>query len=244
MITRRRALPERPRNLEPEWLDTSSLSVHQSGRALRDLARVNFFLLSRLPVLRTVLPRVLARATGDRQVLVDLGTGLGDIPAALGRAAGRRGVVLSLVGVDRKLSHLVLGRRLWPDQLRVVADAQALPFAGASVDWCLSTLFFHHFDATANRKILDEMRRIAGQAAVVVDLRRSRLTSWLVRLFLPVLGVGRVAWHDGIESARRSYTPLEVTELLQLGVRYELRRGFPLRFVLVLPPKSATRGAC
>ena len=229
--------PERA--LEPELMD-GELPAVEAARALGDLDRVNRWLQGTGAVVRTLLPHLVAR--GGSQLLVDLGTGTGAVVAALARRARRRGAAVTVVGVDRRLAHLVAGRARGIPQLRVVASADALPFARASADWVVSSLLFHHFDGRQNLAILDEMVRSARRGAAVVDLRRSRFAARLVRWLFPLLGVGSVARHDGALSIAQSWTVEEVRQLL--GRRpggfevVELRRRFPFRFSLVLAPRE------
>jgi ubiquinone/menaquinone biosynthesis C-methylase UbiE len=216
----------------PEKLDEPSLPFEEAERSLGDLGRINRLLLGALPLKRTLLPR-LGRWTGPRPVL-DLGTGTGEIAADLARAAARRGAPLKVVGVDLKLRHLVIGRRRAPGQLRVVADATALPFRDGAVEWSFSTLFFHHFEAGQNRQVLAEMRRVSRAGAVVVDLRPSRLALRLLLVFFRLIGASEVTRHDGRVSFERSWSLADVARLTEsLPVR-ELRRRFPFRWSLVI----------
>jgi ubiquinone/menaquinone biosynthesis C-methylase UbiE len=221
------------RDLQPELMDSPELTAEEAERALLDLERVNRWSLGSLPVARALLPRL----DGDRKThrVLDLGTGSGQIPADLRRAAGKRGCSLEVVGVDRKLGHLLCGRRRGHPQQRVVAEAAALPFASGVFDWALSTLFFHHFDADTNRRILAEMRRVARRGTLVVDLRRSRLGAWLLRPLFRLLGTGPVARHDGLLSFAQAWSRLEVEELVAGETITEHRRRFPFRFSLLLP---------
>ena len=221
-----------------ELLD-QPLAYDETERSLGELDRVNRWLLGDLPLRRTLLPLLpRARNPSAPPLLLDLGTGSGDVAAALVRAAARRGTPARVVGLDRKLSHLVIGRcsrRGGPPQLRVVGDAQALPFRDGAFAWSFSTLFFHHFDGEDNLRVLAEMRRVARGGAAVVDLRRSRLLWLLVVLLVPLLGAGRITRADGRLSARRAWTLREVAALVRGLPVAELRRRFPFRFSLILP---------
>jgi hypothetical protein len=139
-----------------------------------------------------------------------------------------------VIGLDRKLSHLLAGRSQDYKRHAVVACALSLPFRSSSVDWVYSHLLFHHFSAESNSKILAEMDRVARRAAVVVDLRRSKLGSLLARLLLPLLRLGRVALHDGKLSVDQAWRIDEVRELLGPRAIAELEPRFPVRFSLVL----------
>ncbi len=222
------------RPLRPEMMDDPSLGLAETERALEDLDRVTRWSAGLLPVRRTLYPRM---AGGPRrQRLLDLGTGSGLIPEVLGTAAARAGVDLSVVGCDRKLSHLLHGRRRGRRQLRVVASADRLPFADGAFDWSLSTLLLHHFDAAANLAVLAEMRRVARAGAVVVDLCRSRLARLLFRPLAALLGMGPVARYDGLISLEQAWSLPEVGRLAADLPVLELRRRFPFRFSLVLEP--------
>lgn len=212
-----------------ELLDQAGLPPAAVERALADLERVSRWMIGGAAVRRLVL----AAVEGERRPwCLDLGAGGGHFARDLTAEAARRGRSVRVLGVDRKLSHLVAGRRLGSPQVPVVGDAWALPFADGAVACSFSHLFFHHFDAAGNRRVLVEMRRVARRGVVVVDLRRSLLVRLLVRPFLRLLRLSPVAYHDGVVSVRRSYELEEVRAVtVGLPVR-ELRGRFPCRWSL------------
>lgn len=222
------------RVLRAELMDSPDLPAGEAERALDDIGRT-YRVAGHGALHRSLLPRL---APGPLRVL-DLGTGSGEVTARLAAAARDRGAEVTPIGVDQHLRHLLVGRRRGFGQLRVVADARALPFADGAVDWAFSTLFLHHFDAADNRRILDEMRRVARGGAVVADLRRSRLGEWLTRLVLRLLPIGEVARHDGRVSVQQAWGMEEVRALVTPGEVVELRRRWPFRFSLVLRPRRS-----
>ena len=232
-----RATADRQRRLLPELMDDPELGLDETDRALADLDRVTRWSGGLLPTTRTMARRLAAGPR--RQRLLDLGTGSGLVPARLARRARRLGVELLAVGCDRKLSHLLYGRRRGHRQLRVVARADQLPFADGALDWSLSTLLLHHFDAAGNLEVLAEMRRVARAAAVVVDLRRSRLAAFLFRPLAAALGMGPVATYDGLVSLAQAWTPAEVARLVEGLPVVEIERRFPFRLSLVIEAAGA-----
>ncbi|MDY7091834.1 MAG: methyltransferase domain-containing protein [Acidobacteriota bacterium] len=241
----------------PELMDGDDLTLEESEQALADLARVNRRLLGYGPVIRTLLPRL--RETWRRRSetsgegtaapirLLDVGTGSGDVVQVLADKARAAGMNVQVIGLDSKLRHLLAGRRAHPEQphrrhFRVVASADALPFADGSVDWSLSTLFFHHFGSATNRRILDEMRRVARTGAAVVDLRASRWLRRLIGIGLRLGGAGPVATTDGHLSAASAWSPEQVRALIEDSEPLvELRHRFPFRFSLILRPGSSAQ---
>ena len=223
-----------------ELLDGDSLTAAETGRALDDLARANRWLLGNRALLRALAGQMTKHASGGAVRLLDVGTGSGDAAHHLARALDRRALTIRVVGVDRKLGHLLHGQRRGFEQRRVVADAARLPFRDGTFDWALSTLFFHHFDGAANRAILSAMATVADRVAVV-DLRRTPFGRTWVEIALRLLGVGRVALHDGRLSIRRAWRFDEVRRLASKLGPIDLRRRFPLRFSLILEPDPARR---
>ena len=213
----------------PEQMDGDHLSYEETRRALRDLRRVNRWLWGYPSVVRSLLPGL---RTGQR--VLDVGTGSGDVAAAVYRAAQRRGTELRMVGVDFKLGHLAIGRQWHPKQLRVVAAADALPFAVGAFDHTFSSLFFHHFGSESNAAIVAEMRRVSRVRAVIVDLRRSLLLRLVISPLLCLLGAGPVATFDGRASVACAW-PLSKVRSFRSRAPGEVRRRFPFRFALTLP---------
>ena len=81
-------------------MDQSSLSPADTARALQDLQRVNRWSLGIGPSVRTLRP--LIGRTPQRQWLLDLGTGSGQVPKAVARSA-RRGGVYEIIHPGRAL---------------------------------------------------------------------------------------------------------------------------------------------
>jgi SAM-dependent methyltransferase len=224
--------------LRQELLDNPSLPLDQTEQALGDLERANRWLFGIGASIRTLLPRI--RRGSSRQTLVDLGTGTGQVIRILRRRARHRGIDLRLVGVDRKLSHLLAGRARGSQHPVVVATASCLPFRSNSFDWVFSNLLFHHFSGSENSQIIAEMDRVARQALVVVDLRRSKIGSLLVRLLLPMLRLSPVAIYDGKISVDQAWNLDDVRTLVGPRPFSELTTRFPVRFSLVVDSNPDT----
>jgi hypothetical protein len=162
--------------------------------------------------------------------LLDVGTGLGDVPRAVVRAALKQNITLTTVGLDSApvlaqcaaalVSHTVCGSGL------------ALPFRDASVDIAMCSQTLHHFRGAEEAALLREMNRVARVAVVVSDLRRSWLAAtgfWISSFPLNFHSVTR---HDGVLSVLRGYTPAELSDTVfgAVGVKPEVheRLGFRL----------------
>jgi SAM-dependent methyltransferase len=173
----------------------------------------------------------LKEAIGDLPrcaTLLDVGTGLGDIPCRVRVLAQQNGVDLTTIGLD---SALELTRASRPAvTFTVCGDALRLPFADRSIDVVMCSQVLHHFAGTEALTLLREMNRVARVRVVVSDLRRSWIAAaglWLASFPLRFHAVSR---HDGVVSVLRGFTPEELEDTVNAAVARKpvvrRRRGF------------------
>jgi SAM-dependent methyltransferase len=197
--------PRRRRGFE--HLDDPATPPALRERSLRDVRRANTLLGGAWAVLAE-LRRVLPSLPGRGATLLDVGTGLADIPARARRAARARGVALTTFGVDEAetLARVSLGLL---DGV-VCADARNLPFADRSIDVVICSQVLHHFEDAELAVVLRELSRVARRHAIVSDIRRSWLAAAGFWLATWPLGFHPVSRHDGLTSVLRGFTPREL----------------------------------
>jgi SAM-dependent methyltransferase len=198
---------------------------------MADLRRVNGFLFGRRPVVVAALREL--RQANARQLVLDVAAGAGDVGAAIVRAARRRGLDVKIVALDRELAHLALGRQWGEVSTAVVASAAALPFRDQSFDLSLSSLFFHHLDRAGKKSVAAEMLRVARRGALIVDLVASRWAAVALRVFFPLLGIGRIAREDGLVSIAQGWNVEQWRSFLGTAPA-DIQRRFPSRVAVTL----------
>lgn len=205
-----------------EILDRPDVDPGVVTRSMRDVALANRLFGGRRAALAEI-EYALRGVQGD-VTLLDVGTGLGDIPAAAWRRAARRGVRLRTIGLDLA-PELARASRERVEHV-VCASAFALPLRDGSVDVVLASQMLHHFPEAEARRVLAELHRVARRRVIVSDLRRSWiaaagiwLASWLLR-FHPV------SRHDGVVSVLRGFTASDLRALVRsaVGVVPRVRR--------------------
>lgn len=197
-------VPARRRGVE--LIDDPEIDPAIITRSLRDVARSNTLFGGRSAVLRAL--DAMLPSLGRSGVLLDVGTGIGDIPAAARRRAAVRGVDLMTVGVD--LSPPLVAETRARIGHAVCADAFTLPFADGSIDVVTCSQVLHHFEGDDVGKLLREMSRVARIGVIVSDLRRSWLAAGLFWLVSFPLGFHAVTRHDGTLSVLRGFTADEL----------------------------------
>ncbi len=179
-------------------------------RSLRDVRRANA-LFGGVRAVLAELDGVLSVRSGARLTLLDVGTGLGDIPARAAVLARRHGVTLVPVGIERAESAAREARRALG--AAAVADAFHLPFPDHSIDLVTCSQVLHHFADGDDQALLRELDRVARVRVVVSDLQRSWLAA--AGLWLASFPLGFHPWsrHDGVLSVLRGFTRTELRTL-------------------------------
>jgi len=204
-----RLTPARRRGVE--ILDDPATPGDVRERAMGDIARANTLFggtRSAMEALRQVLPELPRRA-----VLLDVGTGLADIPIRTRDEAMRGGVALTIIGTDLRESLLRAAHA--PLDAAAAGDALRLPIADASVDVALCSQLLHHFAEVDARRLIGELHRVSKGWVVVSDLRRSWVAAagfWLASVALRFQPVTR---HDGVISVLRGFTARELGALVR-----------------------------
>jgi len=197
-------VPRRRRGFE--HLDDPDTPPALRARSLRDVRRANTLLGGTHAVLAE-LSRVLP-ALGERATLLDVGTGLADIPARAAARARERSVRLTTFAVDEAES--LLHAAATTIDAGVCADVRLLPFATASVDVVTCSQVLHHFTDDEIPAVLHELQRVARRYVVVSDLRRSWVAALGFWALTWPLGFHPVTRHDGFTSVLRGFTPDEL----------------------------------
>jgi len=215
-----------PKRRGIEILDDPDVDPDVVTRSLADVVRSNSLfggLSSAIDELKDALKDVPRQAT-----LLDVGTGLGDIPCRAREVARQNGIDLTTVGLDSALELARASRSVLT--LAVCGDALRLPFADHSVDIVMCSQVLHHFAGADALKLLREMNRVARVRVIVSDLRRSWIAAaglWLASFPLRFHAVSR---HDGVVSVMRGFTPEELVDTVREAVARKpvvhRRRGF------------------
>src|SRR5215468_361231 len=219
-----------------EILDDPGIDPAVRVRSMDDIVRSNRWLGG----MRAALVEIRAALAGlpSGATLLDVGTGLGDIPHRAAQDRERTGKSLTTIAVDG--ARTLLAAAGVRGSQAVCADALALPFRDDSIDVVSCSQLLHHFDNDDAVRVLGEMNRVARHAVVVSDLRRSWLAVagfWLVSFPLRFSAVTR---HDGSLSVLRGFTSRELEALVMraTGVPPIIHRRFGFRLTARWTPAS------
>lgn len=202
-----------PSPIGHELLDDPGADPALVATSLGNIARANRWLGGAAAV-RFGLSRLLAGAApGSRFTLLDLGTGLGDLPRAAHTWGATRDLQLEVLGCDRSR----VAARLARDQAVpcAVACVGTLPFAPRSVDLVLVSQVAHHLARAAVVDLVRAADRIARLGVILSDLARSRVAALGFGVAARALRFDESTTRDGITSVRRGYAPGELQAIIR-----------------------------
>lgn len=220
-----------------EILDDPTIDPALARRSLHDVVLANRLFGGRRAILREVR-RLLRDLPPGRPIrLLDIGTGLGDIPSAASRLAARADRRLDTIGLELEPLLAAEARRVC--DMAVAGDALALPFADGSIDIVTCSQVLHHFEDEAAQRLLRECTRVARCGVVIGDLRRSWLAVAGLWLSSFVLGFHPVSRHDGVVSILRGFTRHDLAMLVEraTGLRPVVRHALGWRLTATWAPR-------
>jgi SAM-dependent methyltransferase len=216
-------------SLGAELLDDPKSDPATVTESLRNIARANRW-FGGASAVRFGLARVLAGVpSGTALSLLDLGTGLGDLPQVAIRWGRRKGLRITAIGLE--LNRVAAALAKSAGLPTAVACAGMPPLRDKSVDVVLLSQVAHHLAPESVMQLFRTCDRLARQAVVVADLYRHPIAVPAFRLGGRLLGFDPVTMVDGVTSIRRGFTRAHLLDLMaRAGVsgRVDQRPGFRL----------------
>jgi 2-polyprenyl-3-methyl-5-hydroxy-6-metoxy-1,4-benzoquinol methylase len=220
-----------------ELLDDPSADPAAVATSLRNIGRANRWFGGATAV-RFGLARTLAGVPpGTTLRLLDLGTGLGDLPQVAVRWARSRGIRIVPIGLElnRVAATLAAGGGV-PTAL---ACAGAPPVRDKSVDVVLVSQVAHHLTRASVVELLRTCNRLARRAVIVADLRRSPIAPTIFWCGARAFGFDPVTVADGMTSIRRGFSRDEMRSLMaRAGIEGRVYRRPGFRLVATWLPRA------
>jgi 2-polyprenyl-3-methyl-5-hydroxy-6-metoxy-1,4-benzoquinol methylase len=213
-----------------ELLDDPAADPETVTESFRNLARSNWWFGGAAAVHFGLSRLIGAAARGSTMTLLDVGTGVGDLPRRAAAWAARRGVQLTGIGFERSRVAAMLALR--GGLPSVVGCAGALPFRARSADIVMMSQLIHHLSRDAAVEVIRAASQVARVGVVLADLRRSPIAAIGFRIGAGLLGFDPATKADGVTSVRRGYLPHELAAMLRdAGVTTTVHRRPGYRLV-------------
>jgi hypothetical protein len=212
-----------------ELLDDPGADPVTVAQSLRNIARANRWFGGAAAV-RFGLERTLGHLDPGQSIsLLDIGTGLGDLPSVAMRWGARRGIAILPIGLELNRVAAALARARGVPT--AVACAGTPPIPDKGIDVVLVSQLAHHLSPDSIVQLFRTCDRLARRAVIVADLRRHAFAATSFRFGGRLLGFDPVTLSDGVTSIRRGFSRGDLLDFMKrAGVRGEVRqrRGFRL----------------
>lgn len=202
------------RRATPEFLDDPATDLKSVAISGGEIANCNRMFGGTAALLKELSP--LWAALRPAATLLDVGCGVGDLPAAARASAAAHGVRLTVLALDRR--EVLASCAAQRVDAALVGDAFALPFPAASVEIVTACQFLHHFSDGQIAGLAREMQRVATHRVVVSDLRRSWIAAGGLWLASWPLRFHPITRHDGCASVLKGFAPEELASTLGRAV--------------------------
>lgn len=207
----------RQRSTAPERMDAGDVDAAAFEACLRDLERINSWTGAYRITLRWLERLLHVHGRARRLVLVDAGSGHGDMLRRISAWAALRSVEIELIGVDQNRHAAVAAARATPQDMRIrylTADVFDLPQT-IRPDIVISALFAHHLDDAQLVRFLGWMEERARLGWLINDLHRHAVAYWIARWMPVLLRMNPLVRNDASVSVARSFERGDLRRLLQ-----------------------------
>ncbi len=218
----------RKRSHKLERLDTGDYTPAEYALWQREMRFIHLFFGEQRALKKTLLSDLDSNSSDEISIL-DIGAGSGELLRTIEKFCPKRKKLL--VGTDLNPRAVRTMSRIGTNTVQ--CDAIRLPFADASFDHVICSLFLHHLKDQDAIRLLSEMNRVARKRIVVIDLHRSPVAYYFY-LFAGRFLLQRFTRQDGSLSILRSFKPVELQHLArEAGLRhFTVTRSVAYRLVL------------
>lgn len=230
----------------PEMMDDFSIVDDRLVRTLHQIRQVNRWTQGYRATARVLKPFLNAHRQGLIRIL-DMGTGIGDLPIQFVRWGTALDVDVRVHAVDAN-SRTIEEAEQWKQQSLPTSHQSHVQFEVSNImkasyetdayDVVHAAMFMHHFNQEEAAELCRRMQRWAKHGIIINDLHRHRFAYYGIKLLANVLPVSPMFAYDAPLSVLRGFRR---DELQQLAQRAELptpriERSVGFRWVLTTLP--------
>ena len=202
---------------DPELIDRPGLDRALLREELQTLESCNRRLYGHDLVLHYV-NRFVGSSRATPLSILDMGTGVADIPRAIAAWARQRQLPVVIMAVDWNSDILQIACEScndWPEIRFERHDLRALPYEADSFDLVLCSLALHHFESADAVTVLRSMHTLSRRGYVVNDLCRNWLAICSTKLLIRAFVRSPVLRHDAVQSCRAAFTVRELRTMAE-----------------------------
>lgn len=196
------------RSQQREIMDDLDMQGRELEKTLLDLDKVNKWLGGNRITVEGV-EKLLEDQSFDRSLrIIDVGCGNGNILKQVAEWARRKGIKMTLLGVDANANAMSIAEKNlsgFPEVSFKAMDVFSESFKALEADIILCTLTLHHFSDSEIEKLMRNFSEMAKVGVVINDLQRSKAAYYLFKAFCRAFSIREINRKDGLTSILRSF---------------------------------------
>jgi hypothetical protein len=223
------------RSDKEELLDDENVPFSDVARNLRELEVINRWLggyAVSVGAFRYVLQK------SRPEVIVDIGSGGGDLLRHLDKWSRKSGYPVTLYGIDRKAECVSYAQTLSADHIQFVCDDYRNVFDRIPDATILhASLFCHHLHNEHISQLIS-FSRARGATLIINDLERHPLAYYSIRFLTRIVPSSHLVRNDAPLSVLRGFRKKEWKELLSAAGadNYRFRWRWAFRHQIIIYP--------
>jgi 2-polyprenyl-3-methyl-5-hydroxy-6-metoxy-1,4-benzoquinol methylase len=213
------------RSTASELMDETTTSPEDYARCLADLESVNRITFTHRPTLHWLDQATASLRPGAPVSILDIASGHGDLLRAIHRWSVKRGIRVTLEGIDLNPRSAEAAALATPPEMAITwRTGDVFAYRPASPpDFIVSSQFAHHLDDVQVVAFLAWLERNATWGWFIADLHRHAIPYYGFRLLARLMGWHQIVRYDGTVSIARSFRRPEWERLTALaGVKAEI----------------------
>jgi 2-polyprenyl-3-methyl-5-hydroxy-6-metoxy-1,4-benzoquinol methylase len=199
-----------------EFLDRPDCDPTLAAASYRFMETVNFWFGGIRMVRRFLAAETAGHHTGSALRILDIGSGICDIPLAVSQWASRYGIPLHFTCLEKADHAVEIARaqlvRAGNPSVQLIQEDVFTHQPSEPYDFAVASMCFHHFNDAQILMLLQRLNGFVLNSILINDLRRSRLAHLAVRLLLATMPPE--VRHDALLSIRRGFKITELSALL------------------------------
>ena len=199
-----------------EFLDRPDCDPTLAAASYRFMETVNFWFGGIRMVRRFLAAETAGHHTGSALRILDIGSGICDIPLAVSRWASRYGIPLHFTCLEKADHAVEIARaqlvRAGNPSVQLIQEDVFTHQPSEPYDFAVASMCFHHFNDAQILMLLQRLNGFVLNSILINDLRRSRLAHLAARLLLAT--TPPEVRHDALLSIRRGFKITELSALL------------------------------
>ncbi len=227
------------RSSDEEIMDDLNCSGEVVNQTLRELETINALLGGNYVTLDGLRQLLDEAQKKDPVSIADLGCGGGDILKLIRRWSDKKGLPLTLTGIDANPNITAFAEKQTPASCGIKYEAVDIfseRFRNTRFDVMIGTLFFHHF---SSEQLADFFRQAKGQVSigiVINDIHRHWFAYYSIKWLTQLLSRSSMVKFDAPLSVMRAFRKRELKEILQRAgiANYTIRWMWAFRWQVVI----------